>query len=306
MPRPRSAPYAISLIVPFLDMGRWLTVTAPSLLAQSIPVELIFVNDGSTDDSGARLSIVLDEHRDLIKARKHRVRVLRHVSNRGRSAARNSGVAASTAPLLAFVDADVALPSTWAAQHIAAHEDYGATAVLPRRLPVGVDPTDDFQRYLLRKEALLASEPSGTVVAWKHFVTAAVTLRREAFESTGGFDADVRYGEDTDLGLRLAPHHPKGLRLCPTCVVFHHDPDTLDRALVNFERLGKDELPVLLARHPDLQQDTAAKGARGALKRRLAQLLPERLVRGALPMLPPALHSLGVRGLCLRALQAQA
>lgn len=306
MRRIHSAPHALSLVVPFLDAGRWLPITVPSLLAQSTPIELVFVDDGSTDDSAARLSLLLSEHEARTRSLGHRVRVMRLRENQGRSVARNTGVSASQAPLVAFVDADVALPPDWAAQQVEAHERYGAVAVVPRRVPLGLDPTDDFHRYLRRKEGAIGARGAGAELPWKQFVTAAVTVRRRAFLEVNGFDPAISYGEDTDLGLRLGAAHPRGLRLHPGNIAYHHDPDTLERALANFSRFGRRDLPALLERHHSLHDDTASAGTRGALARTLAQLVPPRLIRGVLPHLPASLHTLGVRGLCLRALQAPA
>ncbi|MEM8598704.1 MAG: glycosyltransferase family 2 protein [Bacteroidota bacterium] len=304
--RRRSRRFAMSIVVPFLNAGPWLEVTVPSLLGQSVPVELVFVNDGSTDDSGARLAVVLAAHQARITERRHQVRVVRLLSNQGRSAARNAGVDAASASLLGFVDADVALPSGWAARHIEAHTDESAVAIIPRRIPVGIDAREAFHRYLFAKEERLATHDGGYVLPWKQFVTAAVTMRRDAFEAVGGFDPAIRYGEDTDLGLRLGRAHPRGLRYSPESFAYHHDPDTLVRALSNFARFGQRDLPTLQQRHPTLRRDTASTGLRGTIARSLAKHVPSRLVRGMLPVLPSSLHTLGVRGLCLRALHSSA
>lgn len=292
-----------SLIVPFYNAARWLRVTAPSLFAQTAPIELVFVDDGSTDGSASVVASLIAAHRPHIEALGHRVTVLAHGTNQGRSAARNTGVAATTAPLLAFVDADVALPPTWVQAQADAHARLDAVAVLPHRIPLGLDADEPYHRYLAHKERRLGSVDPSAPIPWSRFVTAAVTLRRDAFDATGGFDTAVDYGEDTELGLRVGRLHPDGFRLAPEIVAYHHDPDTLDVAVSKFVRFAEHDLPRMVARYPELRQEVGATGARGALARAALRIVPSALIRAALPVLPAPLHALAVRGLIFDAIQ---
>src|SRR5690242_17907165 len=84
----------VSLIIPCYNAERWLAETVKSALASSsFPIEVIVVDDGSTDDSSS------------IATRCPEVRLIRS-ENRGVSAARNLGFAASRAPSVVFLDAD--------------------------------------------------------------------------------------------------------------------------------------------------------------------------------------------------------
>jgi len=87
----------VAVIVPFYNVVTYLSRCADSLVAQTIPVEIILVDDGSTDASGAIA--------DWYAARYSFVRVI-HQPNRGLGPARNAGLAASRAPFVAFVDSD--------------------------------------------------------------------------------------------------------------------------------------------------------------------------------------------------------
>ncbi len=56
------------MVVPVYNAGEYLQPCVDSLLAQTLPadeLELIFVDDGSTDDSLARLHALADEHRHV-------------------------------------------------------------------------------------------------------------------------------------------------------------------------------------------------------------------------------------------------
>jgi hypothetical protein len=85
----------VSLIIATFNHERFLAVALDSALAQTLAgVEVIVVDDGSTDDTPAVLSRYTD-----------RVRVIRQ-ANRGLAAARNAGLAAARGTYVSFLDAD--------------------------------------------------------------------------------------------------------------------------------------------------------------------------------------------------------
>lgn len=88
----------LSIILPVYNVAPWLFECLDSIAAQTFTnFEAILVDDGSTDFSG----LFCDSY-----ARKDsRFRVI-HQSNQGVSAARNVGIEAARAPLLAFIDPD--------------------------------------------------------------------------------------------------------------------------------------------------------------------------------------------------------
>lgn len=88
----------ISVVVPVYRVEEYLPQCIESVLAQTYQnLEIILVDDGSPDDSGAIC--------DAYAARDSRIRVL-HKENGGVSSARNAGLAAVTGELIAFVDGD--------------------------------------------------------------------------------------------------------------------------------------------------------------------------------------------------------
>lgn len=88
----------ISVIVPVYNTGKYLARCIDSILSQTFSdLELILVNDGSTDDSGAIC--------DAYAARDSRVRVL-HQENQGQSVARNNAIARMQGRWVHFVDSD--------------------------------------------------------------------------------------------------------------------------------------------------------------------------------------------------------
>lgn len=83
----------ISVIIPNYNYARYISIAIESVLNQSLkPIEIIVVDDGSTDDSVAI-------------AKKYPVRVIEQ-PNAGVSAARNTGIKASKGDVFAFLDSD--------------------------------------------------------------------------------------------------------------------------------------------------------------------------------------------------------
>ena len=88
----------LSIIIPVYNVRQWLEETVNSVLNQTFrDFELILVDDGATDGSGALC--------DAFAAADSRVKVI-HQENAGVSAARNAGIRMAQGDYLYFVDGD--------------------------------------------------------------------------------------------------------------------------------------------------------------------------------------------------------
>jgi GT2 family glycosyltransferase len=132
----------------------------------------------------------------------------------GRARARNRGVAATAAPLLAFTDADCRPHPDWLEHLVAALGDSslvgGRVVLTTGKAPKAVEQLDALWRF---------RQDDGAAQGWA--ATANLGMHRDAFEAIGGFDASFRHiGEDVDLCLRAraAGHR---LAWCPQAVVEH-------------------------------------------------------------------------------------
>lgn len=84
----------ISVVIPCYNAAGTVAATVESALAQDLPLEVIVVNDGSTDGS-----------RDILMGFGDRIRVI-DTPNRGVSAARTTGTEASSGRYIQYLDSD--------------------------------------------------------------------------------------------------------------------------------------------------------------------------------------------------------
>ena len=96
----------LSILIPVYNVEAYLQRCLDSLLCQNLPddVEIICVDDGSTDRSGA----ICDEYEKKYLC----IRVI-HQENKGLAGARNTSVKASRGKYLAFVDSDDYVSENW-------------------------------------------------------------------------------------------------------------------------------------------------------------------------------------------------
>ena len=193
----------ISVIVPIYNVAPYLPQCLDSLCGQTYPeIEIIGVDDGSTDGSGA----LLDEY-----AAKDKRIIAVHQKNAGVSAARNAGMAAASGDYLAFVDGDDWL-DTHAYEEIM--QQLGET-LLDMVLFRHVTVFENEMKYPhpLRQDEIIGNPPDFAVLVAKHSATVWNKLFRTEFIRKNGlqFTPGVRLGEDGLFNIACFACHP-GIR----------------------------------------------------------------------------------------------
>ena len=141
--------------------------------------------------------------------------------NRGPAAARNAGLATVTTPLVAFVDADVALPDGWLDPLLPHFDDPKVAVVAPRIVTAGrPGAISAYERTHgpLDMGPEAARVRAGTRVSY--LPAAVLVCRTEAIRAVGGFDEAMRFGEDVDLVWRL-DDAGRRCRYDPSSVIEH-------------------------------------------------------------------------------------
>ena len=184
---------AISVVLPVYNAEVYVREAVESILAQSFTdFELIVINDGSTDGSGAIL-------RDLA-AQDTRI-VLVERPNGGLVSALNEGIKIACAELIARMDADdVAMPERFALQHARMVQE-PELAVLGSFFNI-IDRNSKFVR-LYDDLPLTPVQTARSVVGRFLVAHPAVMMRRDAVLKVGGYRKAFSHAEDFDLWLRM-------------------------------------------------------------------------------------------------------
>jgi glycosyltransferase involved in cell wall biosynthesis len=192
-PSPSVRP-AVSVIVPCYGVTEYIAQALDSLRTQTFrDFEVLLVNDGCPDTPN--LERVLAPYRDEIQYIKQ--------ENQGPSGARNTGIRAARAPLIANLDGD----DFWAPEYLEKQVGYlqahpEVDVVYPDAVFFGGTAWDG-KRFMDMIPGV--GEPTfRNILSGKCTVIYGATARRDAIMRAGLFDAEFRGAEDFDLWLRVA------------------------------------------------------------------------------------------------------
>ena len=200
-----SARAELSAVVVSWNSARFLDACLGSLFSQrDVPVEVIVVDNGSTDGSAA-----------LVGRGHPRARLIQMGSNRGFCAANNAGLAASSAPFVLFANSDIILEESFAKEALAPFDRDARTGMTGGKLLRFDRRTiDSAGQFLTRSRRVVErgyGRCDGPETAAEGYVFsicgAAMICRREMIEdvSVGGEFFDESYfafSEDLDVGWR--------------------------------------------------------------------------------------------------------
>ena len=174
----------LACVVMSLGNPETLIAAVHSLQVQDVPVEIVVVNSGGGSPVSA------------LRAAGIEVKVLHRPDRLFPGAVRNLGIAATTAPWIAFLAADCLAEPGWAAARITRHS-MGRQAVSSAVIPASAGNLWSWVSYL----NLFAMRMPG--VSPRHALHYGVSYARGLFEEHGLFRSDLRSGEDSEFNQRL-------------------------------------------------------------------------------------------------------
>lgn len=192
-------PPLVSVVIPTYNRAHLIIDALESVKRQTWrPIEIVVVDDGSSDETGTVVSRWADADAGDVAVR------YVHQVNAGGNVARNRGIAESRGGLIAFLDSDDLWQPDKLEKQVRILEEHadvvavycgvretvvgrdpGSAAPSPRRYPQG-----DLEAVLLVQDV---TAPTSTYV-----------VRRDAMEAAGRFDTSLRARQDWDMWIRVA------------------------------------------------------------------------------------------------------
>ena len=186
---------SVSVVIPMYNSKITIIKSINSVLQQTYKniMEIIVVNDGSTDDSEAIIRNYIMEN-DLGKL----VRVVNKL-NGGAASARNTGLENSQGEFIAFLDAD----DSWKTEKIEKqmnvfnwHQDVGL---------VGTNLNDEhIDRFFFKKFDYYTEIKLMDLIFKNFFQTSTVIIRREVLDTVGLLNSKQTHAEEGNYFLRIS------------------------------------------------------------------------------------------------------
>ncbi len=214
----------VSVVIPTYNRAHTLDRAVKSILDQTFrDFELIIVDDGSTDNTIEVVSSVNDP----------RIRYIRHDSNRGANAARNTGIKAACAEFVAFQDSDDEWMPEKLEKQVGVLEATGheVAAVYTGFLRLKGDevtyiPGDDISK----KEGYIHQQ----LLKGNFITTQTVLARRQCIVDCGMFDEEMPRLQDWDLWIRIARNY-HFLYINESLVRAYHTQDSISKNMAAYD-----------------------------------------------------------------------
>lgn len=185
----------VAVIVPAYGVAHLLGEALASLQAQTmIEWEAVVIDDGALDDVAGAVAPFLTDPRIRFLA----------TANHGVSAARNTAIAATRAPLIALLDGDDLLRPGYLATTVSLLETEPAARLVTVNARIFGAVARERRCFVARQgrdDGLRGSLADVLDRSFKVYI--GTTYRREDFDHIGGFDPAMKHAEDFDLWVRL-------------------------------------------------------------------------------------------------------
>jgi GT2 family glycosyltransferase len=234
----------VSVIIPCFNQARYLKRAVESVFAQThTDIEVIVVNDGSTDETGTVAARFLSHP------------AFRYIAqvNRGLAAARNAGLRVATGEYLSFLDADDYLHPEKVASQATVLDDNPAIGFVYCDI-VSVDEAGEplpEQYSVAEARAALVGNIFSNLVRGGFFPPHTVLVRRKALADVGEFDVGLGGHADYDLWMRLAGAGHEAYFVDRKLAYYRRHPESMSGDASHMAESRKAALAKIAALHPE-------------------------------------------------------
>ena len=221
-------PNLVSIVIPAYNAEKYLEETVESALASSYsPVEIIIVNDGSTDNTQQVIDRIITDHPQIKTIRQE---------NQGVSVARNTGISSAIGKYILPLDADDLIAS-----------DYIEKAVDILNKDERVKMVNGLGEFFGDRQGSWNLKPfSRRLLARKNMLYISGIFRKTDFDKTDGFCPEIKGPEDWDFWISLLKRGGEVVRIPQVCLYY--------RVHANSKRIAnknkkKEAISILNKRH---------------------------------------------------------
>ena len=212
----------VTVVIPTYNRERFVGRAIRSALAQTYSdIEVVVVDDGSTDDTQIQVESLAQA--DV------RVRYLRHETNRGAQAARNTGIRAARGKYVALLDSD----DEWLPEKLELQmslfsqggDHLGVVYASYWRVPSDGAPS-------IEHLATFRGDVYRTALAQWIADTDTLVIRKDILEQAGLCDESIRAYQEWDLCIRLARYAEFDFVPQPLAIYHIHSSPTISKNLL--------------------------------------------------------------------------
>ncbi len=200
----------VSVVVPCFNAESTISETLDSILLQDYHnIEIIIVNDGSTDSS---LDLI-----NAFAARETNVNVIAQ-ANFGQSRARNVGMHSAKGQYIMFLDADDLLATTYVSECIKVFQKRPEVLLVYSDMELFERETGVFHLDVFNLRQFLI----------RNCIPSFCMLRTAQIKEVGGFDEDMQCNEDWECWIRMVAHYSPNVYKIPKPLYFYRKRNTLN------------------------------------------------------------------------------
>ncbi len=224
----------VSVVIPCFNQGKYLEETINSVLASTYrPVEIIIVNDGSTDESL--------ETANNLKEKYPEIRVIDQ-ANAGVAKSRNRGINSASGTIILPLDGDDLISPNYMEE---------AVKILNNNPEVKVVYSHAFKFDASGRKPWKLKPFSRNQLARDNMIFVASFFRKIDFEAIGGFSEDMTMGrEDWEFWIKMLKNEGEVVQL-PFAGFYYRLTPTSKRKKTGTNRKKRERIAYLNARHKE-------------------------------------------------------
>ncbi len=196
---------SFSIIIPIYNREAYILRTLESVIKQTVhPLEIILVDNASTDNSVAVCQEFINRHSSLLTPHSSLTISLLSEPTPGAARARNTGLSAATSDWVYFFDSDDEMSSDFLSDVQSLIENSPTPLDL-----IAAKTQMKFPNGTFKVRAAYNTDSVSDQILTAMLATQAMVFRRDFLQRIGGWNPTLRIWDDWELGIRTLLNKPR-------------------------------------------------------------------------------------------------